>query len=231
MVGTVHYMVPEQAEGREVDGQSDVFSLGANLYEMVTGQRAFAGKMPLSVISAILEKEPTPIRSIKPATLPALTHLIDACLAKDRKNRWQTAHDVALELRWIARGDVSTGARAQQARDARVRERLAWLLAAAFTVLCLALAFGFLARSPRPMRQVRSSVLPLPGLRFCPTTSSFHRTVASWHSWRSVPKERPLFGCARFPRRVRSNSPVRKAQTILSGRPTVCTSDSSQKAG
>src|SRR5215467_12656291 len=201
MVGTVHYMVPEQAEGREVDGQSDVFSLGAILYEMVTGQRAFAGIMPLSVISAILEKEPTPIRSIKPATLPALTHLIDACLAKDRKNRWQTAHDVALELRWIARGDASTGARAQQARDARVRERLAWLLAAAFTVLCLALAFGFLARSPRPMRQVRSSVLPLPGLRFCPKTSSFHRTVASWHSWRLVQKERPLFGCARFPRR------------------------------
>jgi eukaryotic-like serine/threonine-protein kinase len=168
IVGTVHYMAPEQAEGREVDGQSDVFSLGAILYEMVTGQSAFPGKTRLSVISAILEKEPRPIRSIKPATPPALVHLIDACLEKDRKDRWQTAHDVGVELLWIARGDSSTGVRAQQTRYGKVRERLSWLVAAGLSLLCLALAFGFLARSPRPMRLVRSSVLPPPGSSFLP---------------------------------------------------------------
>src|SRR5262249_23453952 len=66
VVGTFHYMAPEQIEGKELDGRSDVFSFGAVLYEMLTGQRAFTGKTQLSVASAILEKEPTPVTSIKP---------------------------------------------------------------------------------------------------------------------------------------------------------------------
>src|SRR5215472_12508624 len=61
IVGTFQYMSPEQVEGREVDGRSDIFSLGAMLYEMLTGQRAFAGKTQLSIASAILEKEPAPV--------------------------------------------------------------------------------------------------------------------------------------------------------------------------
>src|SRR5215471_11855508 len=64
IVGTFQYMSPEQVEGREVDGRSDIFSLGAVLYEMVTGRRAFEGKSQLSVASAILEKEPEPISAI-----------------------------------------------------------------------------------------------------------------------------------------------------------------------
>src|SRR6266436_3131464 len=68
IVGTFQYMSPEQVEGKEVDGRSDIFSLGAVLYEMVTGQRAFEGKSQLSVASAILEKEPEPISAAKPMT-------------------------------------------------------------------------------------------------------------------------------------------------------------------
>src|SRR5580658_4520258 len=68
IVGTIQYMSPEQIEGKEVDGRSDIFSLGAVLYEMLTGQKAFQGKSQLSVASAILEKEPAPINSIKPLT-------------------------------------------------------------------------------------------------------------------------------------------------------------------
>jgi eukaryotic-like serine/threonine-protein kinase len=66
IVGTFQYMSPEQVEGKEVDGRSDIFSLGAVLYEMVTGKRAFEGKSQLSVASAILEKEPEPISAAKP---------------------------------------------------------------------------------------------------------------------------------------------------------------------
>jgi eukaryotic-like serine/threonine-protein kinase len=73
IVGTFQYMSPEQVEGKELDGRSDIFSLGAVLYEMLTGQRAFPGKSQLSVASAILEKEPAPISSIKPMTPPALS--------------------------------------------------------------------------------------------------------------------------------------------------------------
>jgi serine/threonine protein kinase len=73
IVGTFQYMSPEQVEGKELDGRSDIFSLGAVLYEMLTGQRAFPGKSQLGVAAAILEKEPAPISSIKPITPPALS--------------------------------------------------------------------------------------------------------------------------------------------------------------
>jgi serine/threonine protein kinase len=85
IVGTFPYMSPEQIEGKELDGRSDIFSLGAVLYEMVTGQRAFQGKNQLSVASAILEKEAAPISTIKPMTPPALDHAIRRCLAKDAR--------------------------------------------------------------------------------------------------------------------------------------------------
>src|SRR5215467_14437729 len=68
IVGTFQYMSPEQVEGKDVDGRSDIFSLGAVLYESLTGRRAFEGKSQLSVASAIVEKEPTPISSLKPMT-------------------------------------------------------------------------------------------------------------------------------------------------------------------
>jgi eukaryotic-like serine/threonine-protein kinase len=115
IVGTFQYMSPEQIEGKELDGRSDIFSLGAVLYEMLTGQRAFPGKSQLSVASAILEKEPAPICTIRPLTPLALDHAIRRCLAKDPDERWQTARDLALELKWNAQGDsqvtsVSTGA-------------------------------------------------------------------------------------------------------------------------
>jgi Tol biopolymer transport system component len=101
IVGTFQYMSPEQVEAKELDGRSDIFSLGAVLYEMLTGQRAFQGKSQLSVASAILEKEPAPISTIKPMTPPVLDHAIRRCLAKDPEERWQTARDLELELKWI----------------------------------------------------------------------------------------------------------------------------------
>src|SRR5216683_1083334 len=98
IVGTFQYMSPEQIEGNDLDGRSDIFSLGAVLYEMLTGQRAFQGKSQLSVASAILEKEPAPINRVKPLTPPALDHAIRRCLAKEPEERWQSAADLAGEL-------------------------------------------------------------------------------------------------------------------------------------
>src|SRR5215510_10005312 len=74
IVGTFQYMSPEQVEGKELDGRSDIFSLGAVLYEMLTGKRAFEGKSQFSVARAILEKEPPTIAEIKPMTPPVLNH-------------------------------------------------------------------------------------------------------------------------------------------------------------
>jgi eukaryotic-like serine/threonine-protein kinase len=99
ILGTYQYMSPEQVEGKELDSRSDIFSLGAVLYEMLTGQRAFQGKSQLSVASAILEKEPAPISTTKPLAPRSLDHIIRRCLAKDPDDRWQTARDVAMELK------------------------------------------------------------------------------------------------------------------------------------
>jgi eukaryotic-like serine/threonine-protein kinase len=135
IVGTFQYMSPEQVEGKEVDGRSDIFSLGAVLYEMVTGQRAFEGKSQLSVASAILEKEPAPVSAAKPMTPPALDHAVKKCLAKHPDERWQSASDLASQLKWIGETGSQAGEAGRVSAGHSRREAAAWLLAAALTVL------------------------------------------------------------------------------------------------
>src|SRR5438876_1523001 len=130
IVGTFQYMSPEQIEGKELDGRSDIFSLGAVLYEMVTGQRAFQGKSQLSVASAILEKEPEPITNVKPMTPPALDHAIRRSLTKEVERRWQSAADLAGELQWLAEAGSQAGVPTPLVSHRKVRERLAWSVAA-----------------------------------------------------------------------------------------------------
>jgi eukaryotic-like serine/threonine-protein kinase len=112
VVGTFQYMAPEQVEGHEADARSDIFALGAVLYEMTTGQRAFEGKTTASTIAAILAGEPKPISAILPMTPPALERVVKSCLAKDPDERIQTAHDVKLQLRWAGESGSQTGAAA-----------------------------------------------------------------------------------------------------------------------
>jgi len=102
IVGTIQYMAPEQIEGKEADARSDIFAFGAVLYEMATGKRPFHGKSQISLASAILESDPEPIRKLKPVTPAGFEHVVTACLQKNPEERFQTAHDVMLELRWIA---------------------------------------------------------------------------------------------------------------------------------
>src|SRR5207244_13278186 len=90
-------MSPEQLEGKHIDWRSDIFSFGAVLYEMITGKRAFEGKSQFSVASAILEKEPAPISTIKPMSSLALVHAIRRCLATGPEDRWQSAADLKCE--------------------------------------------------------------------------------------------------------------------------------------
>jgi serine/threonine protein kinase/Tol biopolymer transport system component len=135
IVGTFQYMSPEQVEGKDVDGRSDIFSLGAVLHEMVTGKRAFEGKSQLSVASAILEKEPEPISAAKPMTPPALEHAVKKCLAKLPDERWQSASDLASELKWIAEGGSEAGAQARALTWPKTWDRAGWLVAALLSLL------------------------------------------------------------------------------------------------
>jgi serine/threonine protein kinase/Tol biopolymer transport system component len=101
IVGTFQYMAPEVLQGAEADARSDLFSFGCVLYEMITGHRAFEGKSQLSVFTSILEKDPDPIAATQPQAPPMLDRVVRACLAKDPADRIQSAHDVAMDLRWV----------------------------------------------------------------------------------------------------------------------------------
>jgi Tol biopolymer transport system component len=138
ILGTFQYMAPEQLEGKEADGRADVFALGAVLYEMASGKKAFDGKSQASLIAAILEHEPPALASIAPATPPALDRLVRNCLAKDPDERIQTAHDVRLELKWIGEGSHAGAGTAVPAAPRRARrELLGWALAAAAAAAAL----------------------------------------------------------------------------------------------
>ncbi len=102
VLGTFPYMAPEQLAGREADARSDVFAFGATLYEMATGRRAFEGETAATVIGAVLHTDPPPLSTVQPLAPPLLDRLIARCLAKDPDDRWQTARDLTLELKWIA---------------------------------------------------------------------------------------------------------------------------------
>src|SRR5215467_13337266 len=137
VVGTFQYMSPEQIEGKEVDGRSDIFSLGAVLYEMLTGKRAFDGKSQLNVASAILEGEPAPISSVKPMTPPSLDHTIKKCLSKSPEDRWQSARDLASELKWLGEGGSQTVDVTFKRATSKFRERVAWLISSALVFILI----------------------------------------------------------------------------------------------
>src|SRR5690242_19157983 len=148
VVGTFQYMSPEQMEGREADARSDIFSLGAVLYEMTTGKRAFEGKSLVSVAAAILEKEPEPIKTLQPMTPPALERAVKKCMAKDADRRWQNAGDLGSELGWILESGAHSGTIAAPAPTGgrQYRELLAWILAV--VALMAAVTIGLIHFSP-----------------------------------------------------------------------------------
>jgi dipeptidyl aminopeptidase/acylaminoacyl peptidase len=166
ILGTFQYMAPEQLEGGEADARSDIFAFGAVLYEMATGRKAFDGKSQASLIGSILRDTPPPASSLAPMTPPALDRVVATCLAKDPENRFQTAHDVRLQLQWITEGGSQAGLPAPVAHRRKSRERLAWTIAAAALVAAAALT-AVVARSGRkPERLVRSALPPPDGTNF-----------------------------------------------------------------
>ena len=104
-LGTLPYMAPEQLEGKEADARSDIFALGCVLYEMLTGKRAFGGSSMASVISGIMAAAPPSASALQPVTPYALDRLISGCLARDRSERRESAHDLAEDLRSISAVD------------------------------------------------------------------------------------------------------------------------------
>jgi eukaryotic-like serine/threonine-protein kinase len=170
ILGTFQYMAPEQLEGKDADRRTDIFAFGALLFEMATARRVFEGKSQASLIAAILDAESPAISSIQPLTPPALDHVVRKCLQKDPDDRWQSAHDLASELRWIAEAGSQAGVAAPVTPRLRSRERVAWIAAGMLGLAAATLAVALwrvTARVPPPSAKL-VAMLPdgVPAARF-----------------------------------------------------------------
>ncbi len=166
VVGTFQYMSPEQVEGKEADSRSDIFALGAVLYEMVTGKQAFEGKTAASAMAAVMEREPAPISSLQPMTPPAFERLVKICLSKDPDDRWQTAHDVKIQLKQIAEMGSQVNTPALTVTRRKHGNMWAWGLAALLGVVAsVALVLAYLANH-RDVRILRVEIMPPDKIQF-----------------------------------------------------------------
>ncbi len=171
LMGTFQYMAPEQLEGREADVRTDIFALGCVFHEMATGKRAFSGTSQASLIGAIMHEQPAAISTIQPLIPPAFDRVVKACLAKDPEDRWQTAHDVVLELQWVAEGGSQAGLPAPVSARRRQRERISWLALAFALLAAIGFAIAFVRRAPQPAPVVRFQIAAPEDFTFIGTPS------------------------------------------------------------
>ena len=121
LMGTLQYMAPEQLEGKTADTRSDIFALGATLYELATGRKAFEGASTASVIAAIMDRDPPSVAGVSGEALEAV---VRRCLAKAPEDRWQSARELSVELKKIGQGGTPAQPRTR-------RRPLKWAAAAA----------------------------------------------------------------------------------------------------
>ena len=171
IIGTLHYMAPEQLDGKAADARTDIFAFGAVLYEMVTGKRAFDGKSQASLIGAIMTSEPPAMSTLQTMIPSAMDHVVKTSLAKDPDERWQSASDVMRELKWIAE-EGSTAIDAAAQTTGRAGWSKAAIGAAAGGVVVAVLLWALLPVSTdidRGITRLRMSIEPAEQLGVEPT--------------------------------------------------------------
>jgi Tol biopolymer transport system component/predicted Ser/Thr protein kinase len=137
VVGTLAYMSPEQAEGRKLDGRSDIFSFGSVLYQMITGKRPFTGDSRFSIVAKILNEDPAPPKRLATSIPPELEKVILRCLRKDPARRYQTMADLNVALQDVQEESGSV----KEVRLAPARRR--WIWAALLSVLLFSGVFAW----------------------------------------------------------------------------------------
>ncbi|MDP9322664.1 MAG: serine/threonine-protein kinase, partial [Acidobacteriota bacterium] len=161
IAGTLHYMAPEQFEGRDPDARTDIWGFGCVLYEMITGRKQFAGATPTAVLAMILERDPPPPSTLQPLAA-GMDRVVQKCVSRDPDARWQSVSDLRDELTWIAGGGASV-----IVHDASRRQRWSLLLAGALSGAALAALAILLARpwsAPSAQTEVTRLELTLPRL-------------------------------------------------------------------
>ena len=182
VLGTLQYMSPEQMEGKPADARADIFSFGLVLYEMLTGRVAFEASSAASLIAATLTAEPKPVREFQPLTPTSLERVVKKCLAKDPDQRWQSARDLADELKWIG-SSVAEPATAVQ--PSVLRRSTGWMVVTG-ALLCVAGGVGIasLLRGPSNVdAQPITSEITLPGNVVFPTSDRGHPVLSPDGQW------------------------------------------------
>src|SRR5439155_13087848 len=176
VLGTAAYMSPEQAEGREVDARSDIFSFGSVLYEMVTGRKPFAGDSRLSLLSKIVSEDPRPPSQLAAPIPPDLEKIILHCLRKDPARRYQDMADVKVALEDVEEESAS----GQHAVAARRSSRRRWAWAVLLPVMAAAAFFAWHAwRAPQREEPLRAVALTtFSGAELYPSLSTDGNQVA-----------------------------------------------------
>jgi serine/threonine protein kinase len=175
ILGTYHYMAPEQIEGRDADARTDIFALGVVLYEMATGTRAFDGQTPASLFGSIMRDQPQPIAELRATTPPALDWVVRTCLHKDPEARFQSAHDIKLQLHVLAH-DVAMPARTSDV--SRRRPMLPWAIATLAVVAAAALAILSRPAATPLAPVIRLTMSPPTGYRFANPISAPNQVLS-----------------------------------------------------
>jgi Tol biopolymer transport system component/predicted Ser/Thr protein kinase len=166
IVGTVAYMSPEQTQDKEIDARSDIFSFGIVLYEMATGKQAFPGESAATIIGEILHKEPKPIRELNPLMPEELQRIAVKTLEKDREDRYQTTHELMVDLRRLMKKEPErsqAGQGADRPKAAKTSQKWIWTGCAAVAAVCVAALHALFGRerpvdaAPLAMEQITFS--------------------------------------------------------------------------
>ncbi|MGH6692712.1 MAG: protein kinase domain-containing protein, partial [Gammaproteobacteria bacterium] len=164
IIGTPRYMAPEQLEARAVDHRADIFAFGAMLFEMLVGRPAFEGQSTASIVAAVLTHHPATVSTVRVGIPPTLDRVVKKCLSKNPDERWQSADDLASELKWIAESDPTSVS--QSARPAR-RSALWWMLATT-GMAAVAVLGTWLATRADPPARYRLTLVPPEGSTLVP---------------------------------------------------------------